>query len=63
MKKQRRNIIIVVAAITLFVMMAVTALIISSKQPARAESRMDPEINNPFIVFAPGFATLIQSGY
>jgi hypothetical protein len=63
MKTQRRNMIKVVVAILFLIIMTIAALVISIKQPASAGSKMEPDINNPFIVFAPGFATLLQWGY
>ncbi len=63
MKEKYRNLIKVVLVITILLMMTVTTLIISIKKPVSAGSTIDPELNSPFIVFAPGFGTLLQSGY
>lgn len=63
MKTQRRNLLKMIIPVTILVTVVIVVASIAIKNIASTGSLTNPDVYSPFIVFAPGFSTLLEVGY
>lgn len=63
MKTMRSNLFKLAIAITFLVMLSIVIAFNQSNEPTTPGSKSISELYRPFIVFAPGFAALLEAGY